>query len=171
LAMFDLKKTDERIRTAVKFLSRSKHILLASRKKIVFAAIETFAKISSVNVVTGRFMPGTLTNPKYDKFYEADLVFVVDPMTDYRVVDEAVKAQVPIMAVCNTFNETKNIDYIIPANNNSRRALAMLFWVLGREIMKSKGDIKNDREYTYKLEDFEGMEERKLTEETNKNNY
>ncbi len=159
VALFNLKKTDERIRTAVKVLSRSKNLLVTSRKRIAFDALGMFSKLSGANVVTGRFMPGTLTNPQYDKFFEADMVFVVDPMTDYRVVDEAVKARIPVMAVCNSFNETKNIDYVIPANNSSRRSIATLFWIFGRELMKSKGEIGNDREYKYDARDFEGTAE------------
>jgi small subunit ribosomal protein S2 len=160
LYLFNLRKTDERIRIAANFISRSKNVLLASRKKIAFSALETFSKITGIKVVTGRFIPGTLTNPKYEGFYEADLVFVVDPLTDYKVVEEALKAQVPIMAICNSFNETRGIDFIIPANNSSRRALATLFWILAREILKIRGEIKNYREYKYSIKDFEGVEEK-----------
>jgi len=161
IALFNLKKTDERIRTAVKFLSRSKNLLVASRKTISFKPLETFGKLFDVRIVAGRFMPGTLTNPQYEEFYEADLVFVVDPLTDHGVVEEAVKARIPVMAICNSFNETRNIDYVIPANNSSRRALATLFWIFSRELLKVKGEIKNDREYKYTIEDFSGLEEKK----------
>ncbi len=154
LALFNLKKLDERIRITVNFLLRSKKVLLASRKRIAFDALETFSKITGANLVIGRFMPGTLTNPQYEDFYEADVVFVIDPMTDHRVVEEAVKARIPVMALCNSFNETKDIDYILPANNSSRKALATLFWLLGREVMKNKGEIEGDRDYKYKVEDF-----------------
>ncbi|HLC58924.1 MAG TPA: 30S ribosomal protein S2 [archaeon] len=177
VALFNLKKTDERIRMSVKMLLNSKNILVATRKRIGFDALQAFGKITGSRVITGRFIPGMLTNPKYEKFYEADLVFVVDPITDYRVVEEAIKAQIPIMAVCNSFDETKNIDYIIPANNSSRKSIATLFWVLAREIAKAKGEIKNDREFKPKVGDFEGAggseeynEQYEESEEDNENN-
>ncbi len=157
LALFNLKKVDERIRTAASLLNKSRNVLIASRKRIAFPALEEFRKVSSARIVAGRFMPGTLTNPTYENFFEADWVFVVDPMTDYRVVEEAVKAQIPVMAICNSFNETRNIDYVIPANNGSRRSIAMLFWMMGREMQKERGEIQNDREYSYRVEDFEGV--------------
>jgi len=154
LAVLNLRKVDERIRAAAKFLSSLRNILVASRKIIAFESMEKFSEIIGAKLITGRFMPGTLTNPQYRDFYEADVVFVVDPMIDRQVVTEAAKARVPIVAICDTFNETRNVDLIIPANNKGRKALATLFWLLAREILKERGEIKSDKEFKYKVGDF-----------------
>ncbi|MEM5805535.1 MAG: 30S ribosomal protein S2 [Candidatus Aenigmatarchaeota archaeon] len=159
LAVLNLKKIDERIKIAARFLARLNKILVATRKTIAFNIIKKFGEIIKAEVVTGRFMPGTLTNPSYKKYFEAEAVLILDPMTDIQALKEALKARVPVVAVCDTINETKDIDLIIPANNKGKKAIAMLFWLLAREILKERKEIKSDSEFKYKLEDFVGKEE------------
>jgi small subunit ribosomal protein S2 len=156
LAVLNLRTVDDRIRTVGRFLSSLSKIIVVSRKSIACPAITKFAEIVGAKAVCGRFMPGMLTNPNYKDFYEADVVFVIDPLTDYQAVDEAVKASVPLVSICDTFNETRNIDLILPANNKGRRSMATLFWLLAREVQKNRGAIKSDREFKYSVEDFIG---------------
>jgi small subunit ribosomal protein S2 len=158
LAVLNLKKLDERIRIAAKFLSRCNKIIIVSRKFVAHDAIRKFAEVVGAEAVTGRFLPGILTNPSFKKYFEADVIVIVDPLIDYQALKEAVKARVPIVAVCDTFNETKDIDLIIPANNKGKKALATLFWLLAREILKEHSNIKSDSEFNYKVEDFGRME-------------
>jgi small subunit ribosomal protein S2 len=158
LAVLNLRKVDERIRIAAKFLSRYSKIMVVSRKSIAHESIEKFAEVVGAEAVTTRFLPGTLTNPSFKKYFEADVIVIVDPLIDYQALKEAVKARVPIVAICDTFNETKDIDFIIPANNKGKKALATLFWLLAREILKERGNIKSDSEFKYKVEDFGGKE-------------
>lgn len=158
LAVLNLKKVDDRIRSAAKFLAKLNRILIASRKPVAVDAMKKFGEVINAKVVTGRFMPGTLTNPQYKKYFEADAIVIADPLVDYQVLKESVKARVPLVAVCDTFNETRDIDVIIPANNKGRKSIATLFWLLAREILKERGAIKSDEEFTYKIEDFGGKE-------------
>jgi len=158
LAVLNLSKVDQRIRTAAKFLSRLSRILVVSRKPVAVDAMKKFGEVINAVVVTGRFMPGTLTNPRYKKYLEADAMVLVDPLVDYQALKEAVKARVPLVVVCDTFNETRDIDFIIPANNKGKKSVAVLFWLLAREILKERGTIKSDEEFTYKIEDFGGNE-------------
>jgi len=154
LAVLNLKMIDEKIRVAAKFLARQQKILIVTRKTIAQDIVKKFAEVVGAEVVTGRFMPGMLTNPQYKKFYEADVVFVVDPLTDYQAMKEAVSARIPLIAICDTQDETRDIDLIIPSNNKGKKSLATLFWLLSREILKERGKIKSDSEFTYKIEDF-----------------
>ncbi len=157
LAVMNLSKIDERIKTAAKFLAGMENILVVTRKSIAFTSIRKFAEAVNARVITGRFMPGTLTNPTYKNFYEAQAIVVVDPLTDHQALQEAVKARVPVVAICDTFNETKDIDLIIPANNKGRRSVATIFWLLAREILSERGN-KSDGEFKYEIKDFEGAE-------------
>lgn len=166
LAVMNLTMIDQRIKTAAKLLANSKKILIVSRRSIAHDAIEKFSEIIGAKNVGGRFMPGMLTNSEYERFYEADLVVVVDPMADYQVLNEAVNARVPVVAVCDTFNETNNVDFVIPANNKGLRSLTLLFWLLAREVLKAKGEIKNDEEFKYEVDDFVNKES--LEREANK---
>lgn len=154
LTVLNLRKIDEKIRVAAKLLARQKNILIVTRKAIAFECVKKFGEIIGAKTITGRFMPGTLTNLSYKNFFEADLIFIIDPLLDYQVIREAVGARVPIMAICDTFNETRNIDFIIPANNKGKKSLATLFWLLAREILKERGEIKTASDFKYKIEDF-----------------
>jgi small subunit ribosomal protein S2 len=154
LSVLNLKIVDERIHIAAKLLAKCQRILVVGRKAVVHDTVKKFVEVVGGQAVIGRFMPGTLTNPQYKRFYEADVIIITDPMVDYQALQEAVNARIPIVAICDTFNETRNIDLIIPANNKGKKALGMLFWLMARQILKERGTISSDSEFTHKLEDF-----------------
>jgi small subunit ribosomal protein S2 len=76
---------------------------------------------------------------------------VTDPIGDSQAVSEAAGIGIPIVGMCDTNNLTSNIDLVIPTNNKGRKALALVYWLLAREILKEKGN----NEFNYKPEDFE----------------
>lgn len=154
LAILNVRKIDKRIRVAAKFLTRHKNILIASRKKFTKNMVEKFGEMIGAKVSTGRFLPGTLTNPKSENYYEAEVLLIIDPEADKRALEEAVKARVPIVAISNSTIEVKNVDLIIPANNRSKKPLGLVFYLLSREILKERGVIKSYEEFKYTPEDF-----------------
>lgn len=154
LAVFNLQKVDQRIRIASDFLSRFEKILIVSRKDSASLAIKAFAEATGAKAVSGRFSPGTLTNPSYRGFYEPDVVVVVDPLVDEQAIKEARKRRVPIVALCDTFNISKDIDLCVPANNNGRKSLSLMMWLLAREMLKSRGEIKKNDDFKFSLKDF-----------------
>jgi len=153
LAVFNLQKVDKRIRIASDFLSRFKKILVVSRKDNGTKAIEAFAEATGTKAVPGRFSPGTLTNPSYREFYEPDVVLVVDPLVDEQAIKEARKRRIPVVALCDTFNISRDIDLCIPCNNNGKKSIALIFWLLAREILKKRGEIKKGSDLKYTLKD------------------
>jgi small subunit ribosomal protein S2 len=158
LAVLNLSMLDERIQLAARWIARASKVLLVGRKPVACQAVQRFAEITGVEAITGRFMPGMLTNPAFPGYVEVDLVIVVDPLIDKQAIKEAVNARVPIIAVCDTFNDTRDIDLIIPANNRGRKAIATLFWLLAREVLKAKGKLKSDKDYKWSVEHFQAPE-------------
>jgi small subunit ribosomal protein S2 len=154
LAVLDLKMLDERITTAGKFLSNAKKILVVGRKLNSHTPVKKFCEIIGCDYIIGRFMPGTLTNPSYKKFLEPDVVLLTDPLSDYQALKETVNSRIPLVALCDTFNETRNIDFIIPCNNKGKKSLGLIYWLLAREILKDRGE----KEFKHKVEDFVGAE-------------
>jgi small subunit ribosomal protein S2 len=154
LSLLDIEKIDQRVRSAAKFIARSKKVIVIARKNIAHEPVKKFGELTGVDVIVGRFMPGTLTNPSYKKFTEADVVLIMDPESDYQALKEAVDARIPVIGVCDSYNDTKNVDLVIPCNNKGPRSIVTLFWLLARETMKEKGQIKSDDEFTQKIEDF-----------------
>jgi small subunit ribosomal protein S2 len=154
LAVFNLQKVDERIRTTSDFLSGFGKIIVVSRKDSASKAIKAFAEATGSKAVAGRFSPGTLTNPAYREFYEPDVVVVADPLVDEQAIKEARKKRIPIVALCDTFNISKDIDLCVPCNNNGRKSLSLVMWLLAREILKKRGEIKKDEDFKLTLKDF-----------------
>jgi small subunit ribosomal protein S2 len=155
VAVFNLKMLDERLLTAAGFISGFSKIMVVSRKEAAGKAITVFAKMIGAKAIAGRFPPGTLTNPSFKEFYEPDLIVLVDPLVDEQAVKEAKKKRIPIVAICNTFNTARDMDLIIPMNNNGKKALALAFWILSREILKERGELKGGK-FKMKIEDFGG---------------
>ena len=154
LAVFNLQKVDERIRIASEFLSRFSKIMVVSRKDSASRAIKAFEEATGSKAVAGRFSPGTLTNPSYRDFYEPDVVVVADPLVDEQAIKEARKRRIPIVALCDTFNISKDIDLCVPCNNNGRKSISLVMWLLAREILKKRGEIKKDDDFKFTLKDF-----------------
>jgi small subunit ribosomal protein S2 len=157
LAIIDLDQTDERIGTAGKFLAQydPEDILLISRKEIGHRPIVQFAEATGAERIYGRFMPGTLTNPNSDEFTEPELVVVTDPVEDKQAIKEALRAHVPVVAICDTANQLEHIDYVLPANNKGKRSLAVVYYLLAREYLKNRGSIEDDGAFDYTVDDFE----------------
>jgi small subunit ribosomal protein S2 len=99
-------------------------------------------------------LPGTITNSEFDAFIEPKLLFVSDPWHDKQAIKDAVLSNIPIIGLVGSNNSVENVDFAIPCNNKSKKSLPLIYYVLGREYLKNKGLIKNDKGYTAKLEDF-----------------
>lgn len=157
LFVLDIDKSDDKIRTLAKFLSRypSKRILLVSARQYGKRPIETFSDIVGTASIAGRFIPGTLTNPSLDHFLEPEVVVVIDPSADRQAVKEAVTAGLPIIGLVDTNNSLENVDIALPTNNKGRKSLALVFWLLAREMKLVQGEIENRDEFDYEVDDFE----------------
>jgi len=154
LSVFNLRKVDSRISSTAAFLSRFRNILIVTRKANADEAVDKFAEVIGAKAVSGRFSPGTLTNPSYRDFFEPDVIMVIDPLVDEQAIKEAKKKRIPVIALCDTFNEASDLDLLIPANNNGKKAVAFILLLLAREVLKKRGQIKKDSEFKYKIEDF-----------------
>ncbi|MDY0387816.1 MAG: 30S ribosomal protein S2 [Methanolobus sp.] len=152
LYVLDIQATDERIRLAANFLSKydPQRVLVVSARQYGQFPAKMFAKAIGAKSMVGRFIPGLLTNPKIEQFFEPDVVIVTDPTGDAQVIKETVNVGIPVVALCDTNNMTSNVDFVIPTNNKGRKALSLVYWLLAREIAKA-----NDSMFTYELEDFE----------------
>ena len=153
LYVLDVSQTDERIRTAASFLANydPEGILVASSRQYGQYPAEQFADAVGARARTGRFIPGTLTNPNYRGYIEPDVVVVTDPIGDSQAVTEAITVGIPVIAMCDSNNLVSNVDLVIPTNNKGRRALSVVYWLLANETL----DRRPDGEPSFSLSDFE----------------
>jgi small subunit ribosomal protein SAe len=86
-----------------------------------------------------------LTNQNTKKFVEPRLLILTDPRIDYNALIESSYVNIPIIALCNTDNNLQYVDCAIPCNNRSKKSLAMIFWLLTREVLRIKGELQDDQ--------------------------
>ena len=162
--ILDIDQTLSRIKTAAKFVTHFdvKNVIVCSGKEYATTPIEKFTELTGATQMLRRFMPGTLTNPSLPYFIEPHLIIISDPEVDGQAIIEATNAGIPVIGISNTNNITSNLDLIIPANNRGRKALATIYWLLAREILIQKGELKEDQDMKYEIDEFETKIEEEL---------
>lgn len=156
LHVLDVRETDRRIRFAAQFLNRypADRILVVSQRQYGQKPVRVFAKTTGAISFAERFVPGCLTNPNLAEYFEPKVLLVTDPATDQQALSEAVSIGIPVVGLSDVNNETRDVDLVIPANNKGRVALATVYWLLAREILKGRSG-GTEVPYTLTIEDFQ----------------
>jgi small subunit ribosomal protein S2 len=157
LYVLDVRKTDERIRLAGKFLARLEQasVIAVSARQYGQRPAQRFGEVTGSKSIVGRFIPGTFTNPSYKGYLEPSVLIVTDPMADEQPMREATEMGIPVIGLCDTDNETADIDLIIPTNNKGRKALALVYWLLARQVLRERGELSPDKPFEVSVEEFE----------------
>lgn len=156
LHVLDVRETDRRIRAAAKFLAHvpPDRILAVSQRQYGQKPVRVFSKSVGAVSFAERFVPGCLTNPNLPEYFEPKVLVVTDPATDQQALSEAVSIGIPVVGLCDVNNETRNVDLVIPANNKGRVALATVYWLLAREVLRARaGGAEVD--YQLSIDDFQ----------------
>ena len=126
LHVIDVGKIFSRIETAGSFLARfdMTRVVVYSAREYAKVGVKKFCEVTGAIPLTGRFMPGSFTNPMYSKHIDPEVLLVTDPSMDEQAVIEASKLGVPVISFCDTDNVTANLDLVIPINNRGRKSLA-----------------------------------------------
>jgi small subunit ribosomal protein S2 len=156
LSVLNLQKIDERISVAARFLAQfePKDILIVGRRESSWKPVKMFGKLTGAKVFAGRYPPGILTNPNLKEYIEVKLLLAVDAWPDRNAVIDAVKIGIPVIAICDTNNQSNNIDLVVPGNNKGKKSLGLFFWILTREYLRNKGILKKNEDMKEKLEEF-----------------
>ena len=156
LSVLNLQKIDERLNIAAKFLAQynPEDILVVGRRESAWKPLKMFNKVIGARVFAGRYPPGILTNPRLDNYIEAKVLLAVDSGPDRNAVVDSVKMGIPIVAICDTNNQSNNIDLVVPSNNKGKKSLGLFFWILTREYLRNRGILKKNEELKEKVEDF-----------------
>jgi small subunit ribosomal protein S2 len=75
-----------------------------------------------------------------------DVLFVVDVMREDTAVHEANLKDIPVIAMIDTNCDPKNVDYVIPSNDDAIRAIKLLVGKIADAVMEGKAIRSKDIE-------------------------
>ena len=157
LRILNVNLTSEKITEASNFLNdyEPKDVLVVSARQYGWKPAKKFAAACGFTCIPGRFTPGRLTNPEMRFFIEPKIIVLTDPAADAQAFREAINIDIPVIAMCESNNLTTDIDIVVPGNNKGRRSLALIYWLMAREILRIKGELPADGELEETIDDFE----------------
>jgi len=117
-------------------------------------AVFKFAQHTGAQYVAGRYTPGTFTNQIQKKFIEPRLLIVTDPISDHQPVKEASLVNVPVIAFCDTDAPLAHVDIAIPCNNKHKAPIALMYWLLAREVLRMRSQISRTDNWAIPVELF-----------------
>jgi len=138
LLVLNVQEINNRLITACNFLSQyePEDIVVVCRRENGWHSVKLFSEVTGIRSFAGRYPPGIMTNSSLDNFTEAKVLFVVDPWPDKNAVKDAIKVRIPVIALCDTNNESNNLDLVVPCNNKGKKSLGLIFWILASEYLK-----------------------------------
>ncbi|MBN1501980.1 30S ribosomal protein S2 [Candidatus Woesearchaeota archaeon] len=155
LSVLNVQEINDRIKVMANFLAQYKpeEILVVSRRENGWLPVKMFGMITGAKFFAGRYPPGVLTNPRLKNYTEPKVLIVTDAWPDRNAVNDALRMGIPIIALCDTNNQANNIDLVVPCNNKGKKSLGLLFYILTKEYLKTRGEF-NEKDFKYSIDDF-----------------
>jgi len=156
LSIFSLNSIDDRIRLVAKLLAKVEKddVLVVGSRAYARRPVRKFAENTGFRYISGRFRPGSFTNPQEGNFREPKLIMVADPIADKQAVREAARVGIPVIGVCDSNALTRNLDLIIPLNNKGKQSISLMFWLLTKQYLVERGEMKEKDELKDTVDDY-----------------
>jgi len=139
LAILNTNIVDKKLKDAIDFVCHFKpnEWTLVCKREAGWRATKMFSELTGVRLFTKKYPAGVITNIVLPNFFETKMMMVCDPWLDKNALKDAKIVQIPVAGICDTNNNTNDIDVVIISNNKSNKSLGLIFWLLSREYMKA----------------------------------
>ena len=117
----------------------SKDVILVCKRQAGWKKAEKFSELTGIRTFTKKYPAGVLTNTSLPSFFENELTIVTDSWLDKNALNDTINVGKKVLMICDTNNFSKGADKVIIGNNKNTRSLGVMFYILSRGYLKSRG--------------------------------